>query len=63
MKSELTLIVGIPGEPFPFRAVGGSNDADRVAALDGQVMLTHFTGNRYFGVVHGLFISSHLQGK
>lgn len=61
--SELTFVVGISGQPFAFGAVGGADDADCVPALHWQVIFADFTGHHYLGVVHGFFITSHLDNK
>lgn len=59
--NTLTLVVVVPGQPFAFGAVGGSDDADRVATLHRQVVLTDFTGHHHLSVVHWLLVASHLE--
>jgi len=59
--TKLTFVRRIPGQPFAFGAVGGSDDADRVAALHREVILADFTGHHHLGMVQWLFIPSHLQ--
>lgn len=61
--SKLTLVVGVPGQPFAFGAVGGANDADCVPALHRQVILANLTSHHHLGMVHGLLFARHLESQ
>lgn len=60
MDGGLTLVVAVSGQPFAFGAAGGADDAHRVSALHGQVVLAHLPRHHYFSVVHGFLVSRHL---
>lgn len=62
-KSELTLVVGVSGQPFAFGAAGGANDADCVPALHRQVVLADLASHHHLGVIHGLLFASHLERR
>lgn len=58
--AELTLVVPVSGQPFAFGAAGRADDAHRVPALYGQVVLAHLPGHHHLGVVHGFLFTRHL---
>lgn len=55
-----TVVAAVPGQPLPLGTVGGSDDADEVAALDGQVVLAALGGDGDRGLVHGLLLARDL---
>lgn len=61
--SKLTLVVGVPGQPFAFGAVGGANDADRVPARHWKVVLANLASHHHLGVVQGLLFARHLESQ
>ena len=58
--SELTVGAAVPSKPFPFGAVGGSDDAHNVTVLDRQIVLASFCCYGYFCLVHGILLSCNL---
>lgn len=52
---------GIPGQPFAFGTVGGTDDADRVTTLHWQIVLANFAGYHHLSMVHGFLQSSDLS--
>lgn len=57
---KLTVVAAVPGQPFPFGAVGCSDDADVVTAVDGQIVLTSLGCDSYFCLIHGILLSCDL---
>lgn len=59
-KAGLTVVAAVSGQPLPFGTVGGSDDADELAVLDGQVVLTALCGHGDRRLIHGLLLSCDL---
>lgn len=57
---KLTVVAAVSGQPFSFGAVGCSDDADRVATLDRQIVLASFCRYSYCCLVHGILLSCDL---
>lgn len=57
---KLTVVAAVSGQPLPFGTVRCPDDADQVAALDGQIVLTSLRRHGYFCLVHGLLLSCDL---
>ena len=60
---KLTVVAAVPGQPFPFGTVGSSDDADDVAAIDGQIILASLGRHGYFCLVHGILLSCDLLNR
>lgn len=58
---ELTVAAAVPGQPLPFGAVGCSDDADDVVALNGEIVLASFCCHGYLCLVHGILLSCDLD--
>lgn len=57
---ELTVVAAVPGQPLPFGAVGGSDDADVVAHLDRQIVFTALCCYQRCRLVQSLLLSCDL---